>query len=598
MRRSEILNGTLLCPQQIVEIVENETVIDMFESLWHIYLMKENATTSGPYWSERFDDDKAFNTALYHLSKAGWITSVSIPGRNWSTIQLNSNKLLNWVTKEELLEVRKEFKFNRYKMRDTKSSLVNIVKTPKGQLSTGLVRRGIAKSGNSKFRYDTKYLSMYRDEIIINTTKSIRAAAAQTKATYDKDLVVDGADYESLSTEIVDYHMYSPDQTFTMGNSLIDSRGRAISTSLSKVFNPIGYKDARALLIGPEVSLGLAGYGQVFLFIAELLGDKPKTIKEKIHMGKLAYDNRTLNKLDLDTQEGLDDLHENIWLERIYDMFDTYDGSNWNVPIEIDMTASVIGIEGVLLNAHDMLDEVNLIGDELKDVWSKGMPRKQFKFAATPLLYGSTQHCTALWKKKKIKYTLDHVKIHENELKSGVLGIANDFKDYIIDNVDPKPEMRVKVFNDEFTVYANRYHNIGDYVQKYPVYDTADDIVKTVNHTHTKRVADLNQFKRYFVTLLVHGLDSQLMDRTVDKLEWSIPIYDAIVLMPNESQLAKDNMVVGLEDIRANRTTILGEYFTSIGMTKTVGNMKIWKKLKAKIKELDETTPLLSTCMK
>jgi len=439
-------------------------------------------------------------------------------------------------------------------------------------------------------------LTKYFDSIVLNTTKSIRAL--------EKDLVIpeDGSDYKSISTSIVEFHMYPPEYRMTMGDSLTDSRGRAICSSLSKVFNPIGYKDARSHLVHPEgIRLGLKGLGNVFLFISELLGLKPETVEEKANMGRWAYEHRKLHKLDLSKQSDRDELHENIWLERIYDNLDIYSGvkANWTVPIEIDMTACVLVIEGALLNDYRMWDETNAIkGDKLKDVWSKGMPRKQFKFASTPLLYGSTQECTTLWRRKKIDYTLEQVKLHRKELAEGVLGLSNDLKDYIIDNVSPKPKMSVKIMDEEFTVYCNRYHNLGEYTKKYPLYDTASSSVLSVNHKHTKRIADLDQFRRYFVTLLVHNLDSQILDKTVAKLEWSIPIYDAIIVMPNEADTAKEGMAKGIDEIRAKRESILRNFFDSIGIQKSLKNIHQWIKLQQKVTPMPEDIVADTTVMK
>ena len=73
MRRLELLNGKLYTPKQILELVAHPELDNMFQALWNIYLHKADATTSIAYWSDRFDDNQAFNTALYHLSKAGWI---------------------------------------------------------------------------------------------------------------------------------------------------------------------------------------------------------------------------------------------------------------------------------------------------------------------------------------------------------------------------------------------------------------------------------------------------------------------------------------------------------------------------------------------
>ena len=424
-------------------------------------------------------------------------------------------------------------------------------------------------------------LHKYYDAILLNTTKSIQKAI-------DKHLIdLDGADYKSVAIEILDYHLYSSDDSFTMGESHSDGRGRAVSASLSKVFNIVGYKDARALIVGPEGCID--GFeDDIYLTIAELLGKKPKTIKEKVELGKTAYASREFHDLDLDDEGDRADLYENIWLERIYDMFDRYDGTNWNVPIEKDFTASVIGIEGLLLGDYNMLDEVNIINpDELKDVWSKGMPRNQFKFASTPLLYGSTKPCTELWRKKHIKYTKEQVALHKKELKSGVLGLGNDFKDYIIDNVTPKAEMVIKVMDEEFTVYCNRYMNVGDYVKKYPLYDTATDSVLNVNHTHTNRLPDLEQFVRWFVTGLVHNLDSQVADYLCSKIDWILPIYDAFIIMPWDAKKLRENAEHKLTEIYNRREEILTNYFESIGIKKTNGSVKQWERLMKKVKPVE-----------
>ena len=263
------------------------------------------------------------------------------------------------------------------------------------------------------------------------------------------------------------------------------------------------------------------------------------------------------------------------------------------------MTASVIAITGALLNDYDMWDETNMIYDgQLKDVWSKGMPRKQFKFASTPLLYGSSQTCTALWKKKKVNYSLDDVKLFNKELSHGVLGLASDFKDYIVGNVDPKPEMNVKVFGDEFKIYCNKYHAVGEYVKKYPLYDTAQDCVLTINHTHTEKVADLGAFKSFFQTLLIHGLDSQGMEYTVGGLTWSIPIYDAVISMPNESNIAKVRMARFMDNVRDNRDEIIVDYCDSIGIKKTNGTVKQWDRLMGRINPINDDVKCDITCMK
>ena len=592
IRRFELLDGVLSTPKQIDKLVNHPEFGRFFQSLWHNYLMKAGSTTSGTYWSDEFNDHKAFNRALYHLSNAGWIVSHTIPMRNWSTIQLDDSKLLKWVSKEELITIRKDFKFNKYKMSLRESKKVNLTKTPRGTLNVGISRPGIAKSGNCEFKYDTRFISKYYDALVLNTTKNIQ------KAIVKHQLDLDGADYKSVAIEILDYHLYSKDDTFTLGNSLSDSRGRAISESLSKVFNPIGYKDARALLIGPEGTLDEEGLNQVYLAVAELLGLKAKTLGERTELGYRATLSKDLLNLDLSNEEDRSDLYENIWLERIYDMLDRYDGTNWNVPIELDFTASMIGIEGVLLGDYNMVNEVNIVNaKDLQDVWSKGMNRTTFKFGATPMLYGSGQSCTELWKKRKRKYTAEDVKLFNKELKQGVLGLANDFKDYIIDNVDPKPEMKVNIMGEQFTVYCNKYMNVGDYVKKYPLYDTATNTVLNVNHTHTNKVADLEQFKRYMVTLLVHGIDSQVADSICMDIDWVLPIYDAFIVMPWEAMETRVSATKKLDAIYEAREETLDVYFKSINIVKTVGSEKQWKRLQDKVVPIENFKAEIS-CVK
>jgi len=104
----------------------------------------------------------------------------------------------------------------------------------------------------------------------------------------------------------------------------------------------------------------------VFLFIAELTGEfKPGsgTVLDKIEKGQLGYINSTFHDLDLDNEEDRKDVHENIWLSRLYGELDRYfdiegveclkaaraltidteayreDTYEWSVPIELDASA-------------------------------------------------------------------------------------------------------------------------------------------------------------------------------------------------------------------------------------------------------------------
>lgn len=101
----------------------------------------------------------------------------------------------------------------------------------------------------------------------------------------------------------------------------------------------------------------------VFLFIAELTGSFKAgsgTVETKMECGKKDYIHNHLPKLDLADEEDRKDLHEGIWLQRLYNELDEYfnivndstmrylasNGDNyreagykWAVPIELDASA-------------------------------------------------------------------------------------------------------------------------------------------------------------------------------------------------------------------------------------------------------------------
>lgn len=102
----------------------------------------------------------------------------------------------------------------------------------------------------------------------------------------------------------------------------------------------------------------------VFLFVAELNGSfKPGTgtMEDKIVKGQMDYIIGKVPQVNLDDEEDRQDLHEVIWLERLYEELDRYFGLaegteanrydalmsesyrsesyKWTVPIELDASA-------------------------------------------------------------------------------------------------------------------------------------------------------------------------------------------------------------------------------------------------------------------
>ena len=636
--RENLLLGMLDLPEQIIQLSgsqEREAMEHMFASLWHRFL-NNKSSTSTVYWYDKFESDKVFNNFLYHLSNSGWATIKTLPTKNWSEVELNESKLLQFIDKELLDNVRRSFKFNKYRMTNTTATKYNVTRLQGKKQDTGLERKGFSKAGNSQFRYDTKYIEFYRDAIELNLTKSMRELGL------DAEEFNDDIDYASVSKEILDYHVENPNQVFTTGENINDSRGRAISSALSKVFNPISSKDARSLIVlNDDRDFNDSHLEPVYLFIAELIGAKQKTMAIKALEGKRCYEARELHSLDLVTKQLIDqekqkeenkraddarkELHETIWLERLYDELDRYNefkasfyqsnfkhrilvqklsrakaqksidsitasikelvdsipvtGFNWTVPLELDCTASMLQIQGALLNHLPFLEKTNCFGSELQDIWTvPGIGRKMFKDAATPMLYGSSQSVKALWVANKHTFTKEQLALANKELTKGSFAVAKLFKDFLIKNVKPKETMKVRIWGVDFTIKCNRYKHKGDYKVRYNIFDSASNKVKTIWHMHTQNIPDLEQFRRFFVTLLIHHLDSRVMDYICRFINWIIPIHDASIVSPIDAPEVRELYCGQIDKIHTERQTILSEFFESIGIDSN--SAMDWKRVK------------------
>ena len=250
MYRNQLLAGNLRLPSHnrfISSIGRHYSSIaaNMFKALWYAYL-ESKGSINLTYWSEKCDNAKVFNLVLMSLSKADWIVSHSIPARNWAEAHLNEDKLLQYCTANELEDIRAHNKFKQYILTDEESTNTSLTRLNGKLEDTGLTRVGFCKAGNSRFTYDQQYMELYKEPIRYNLTKSMDKIAE-----FYPHMRHDRASYDTISVEILDYHL-SCDKSFTRGNNYNDSRGRAISSSLSKVANPISCKDFRSLLVIPE----------------------------------------------------------------------------------------------------------------------------------------------------------------------------------------------------------------------------------------------------------------------------------------------------------------------------------------------------------
>lgn len=559
--RTSLLKGVLPFPEKVDTLLTtkhiNEDTIfgkhkDLLDTIWYNYL-KGNSTNTITAMG-KFNDLPTFNAVLIYLSTVGYITSTI--EQNYAYITLNEEVLLKHVSRQELDTLRYRFRLKKYTLTSDKNLIDNCVKINHTVKKTGLIRKGFAKASTNEFSYDGEYLTKYYVGIVHNVVKGLKTSVKDI--TYE-DIVADlGVIYSRT------------EEKYTLGKVTMDSRGRAIFDCTHKVLNPITSKEARALLICPEEILTIDGVNRVYAFIAELL-DFSGYYEEKIKLGIQAYKDRSFGDLNYKSmlkKEDFKDLYILIWLERIYEALQSK-RLYWDIPIELDATASMIQIIGALTNDHNYLDKTNVISEEYSDIWTiEGVPRDGVKKAMQPKLYGSSASTTELWDKNKIPYTQKQLNIISKTLeKGGIFYNANNFKDFIIKNVALKEEMTVKIWNDTFIIYCNKFNWSVTTPVTYSIYTTAQRICKPIIK-EVALVPDLEQYKRYFVTLLIHNLDSQIANSVCMKLNgWVLPNHDSFTMHPNSAKEVCVHYTDRLSNIYQCRKQILSEFFTSTGIT-------------------------------
>lgn len=242
--RDGILEGKLEFPGTALFDLypDNEKdIVRFWQAVWHNYL--NNSETNGLHWYDELGI-KLYNDLVRRLSHHGWIESISLSGRKWASIKLNTEKLLEYVSLDELEDVKAERKYDRYLLGCEASTLSSDVRQNGETKYTGLVREGFMDAGNTEFGYDMAVMSKYKDAVVKNLVKSMD----KIRKVYP-EMATSSSSYDEVSTGIYEWHEVNALETFTTGNSIIDSRGRAISHSLRKVANPIGNKDFRSCLI-------------------------------------------------------------------------------------------------------------------------------------------------------------------------------------------------------------------------------------------------------------------------------------------------------------------------------------------------------------
>lgn len=554
-RREELLNGTISFPKQIMDLVNpNESQKELIKGLWDAlcFTFLSDKNVSAIVWYEKFNNEKFFNKLLKHLCDSGWV--ISNVSNNYATLEINNEKLKKWLSQEEINNLKYKHKCDHYLMTNSKSTLYNTVQIGNTWKETGLVRKGFMKAGNNQFSYDQIPINKYAKYIAYNIDKDFHKSTKEVT-------------YNEIVNSLVDYYGKVKD-TYTLGNNVCDSRGRSIFQCTKKIFNPVSHKDARASLICKSEPLTTEGYKAIYAFISELLGYRGKNYEDKVHYGESMYILHTLPNLEeMIENKDFSELHVRIWLERIYNALDNYnDKEGWYIPIEIDAMASMLELTAVLINDHTYMNKTNLIGDQFEDAWSVPYcSRDMVKKAVTPRLYGSSKEPKELWDSHKMKYSQDQINKITEEIRNGLYANANNFKDFIISNVQPKEIMKVSIWGQQFEIKCNRFKPQRMKTIEAWIYTGQQKLLKKVVH-HVEQVPDCEQFKRYFMTLLLHHLDSRVADYICQELDWVLPNHDAFTLHPNDVSKCRKLYTDKLYEIYKDRHSILREYFNSIGI--------------------------------
>ena len=498
-----ILETTPEANKIFADLENNQQLLNALE--WH--WVNGNNSMSSPYWSDKIGSDMLVKFT-YAMSKAGWLVSYANPRAKWGEFHLDQKRIDKEFTAEEQLTYRTKARIKKYSMRYKENFAEDMVKTATGIKATGLIRKGFAKCSNLPFKLDVAPMAKYYDAILLNLTKSMDKVMVKHPTISN-----DTANYAVISKELLDYYIFNEDTIYNLEGNTSDSRGRAIYNGLKRVGNPISNKDFRSCMVVPQGIIidrtDRVALREVYLFIAELTGSNAKSWNGKMLSGLSAFHNRALHDLDLTDEHDRKDLHENIWLERMYaklEQIEEHGSVYWDIPLEVDATMSLGQIAGILTNDARLLDRTNVINETtLLDAWHvEGVPRLHTKTVGTPTFYGSAQSAVKLLKSKKLDYTREQITILNKEFSKGAFGVVKGLKDFLIQNANvDTPTIQMEIWDDKFEVPVNKFKAVGAKVNAYTVYDsTKKRKVTFINHD-TIKVPDYERFKLYYPTCLI-----------------------------------------------------------------------------------------------
>ena len=553
---------------------------ELLENLW--YRLSNNlGATSLPFYMDKFSSHNEANKMIIRLANSGIIkTDIAY---NYATIELNKEHILTYMSEEEFYEEVRANKLSKYKPLDKVANKSHTrVALPSGIQATGLSRPGLAKAGTHKYQYDITMMKKYYKQVVQNSIKAMK----KLEAKLEKSLFTEeGIDYEATIRATLDFIISNNNAEFCLGDLLLDSRGRAIHKCLTTIFNPISSKFARALIKHAPTKATYKQLDDAYLFIAELVDGFNGDIKDKLVKGNEYYANRVLPE-----PHKPEDFFEVIWCERLYAELDAWhldSDYGFTVPVEVDFSSSNMVMIGLLLGHSPYVDHTQYM-------WEiEGLSKLHIKKAQTPYVFGSQAPITKLWKKAGLKWTADQVKLMKFHQAHGKFAIANMFKDIIVNHCQPEAIMNLLVDEESFRVECNRHKYVGDTTKQYVVYNSSTKSLEVISHTAVVKVPDLFRFKTYFVTGIIHNLDSQVMDYMCDRMEWVLPIHDAGIVTIAEARKFKHLAMDKMNDIYSKGPQIVHNYFKSINLDDA--GWKKYAQLQHLVKEANKDKKMVIT---
>lgn len=540
-------------------------------------------------------DPNATSLATFQLSKLGVATtSVS---RNFNNISFN----IQLLDQDKLTTYRIQKKIEKYILRlDLVDYPTNLTKVNGKLIDTGLNRPGFAKVAKQPFQFDTKYLAEFRRPILQNLIKSITKSVQKGKI---KDKFFDTpANYMEIANLILDQYISNPNAIYNLERNMGESRGRSNVLAQKRIGNPITYKDFRACLQVPDEHSKMlyqddkTSLDAIYYFIAEVCGNKAQTEDEVVQAGIAHYKARHLPKLSLKSEVDRKELHEYIWLNRIYSKLDNlYSragarlGIKWNIPLEIDARMCVAQFYGALSNDLPTLESVCLRGNTINDPWyTPSVPRNVAKLLVA-VLYGSSATSRALMRANQsrledagIELTPKLIKDMNKLRQTGRFAVMEAFKDALIcDYNTHSPVIRVKLWNQEFDIHINKFTTHGTMPIATQAYDTASGKFKTSITHEPIRVPDYARMKLFWATCCVHGLESQVFDQLADEEpEWAITNHDAVICMPWNAKRIRENYASKIKEVNRDRFRIIRDFRQSIGAVTPKSDLAFYKLFK------------------